>query len=78
MVELVDTSDLSSDAHCGRVGSSPTSGRNTRLKPPRGVFVASIGGGEKQLMTVGQTSLDFIKDDLEKSAEMNSFCARGY
>lgn len=39
------------------------------------VFVASIGGGEKQLMTVGQTSLDFIKDDLEKSAEMNSFCA---
>lgn len=22
----------------GRVGSSPTSGRNTRLKPPRGVF----------------------------------------
>lgn len=38
MVELVDTSDLSSDAHCGRVGSSPTSGRNTRLKPPRGVF----------------------------------------
>lgn len=42
------------------------------------VFVASIGGGEKQLMTVGQTSLDFIKDDLEKSAEMNSFCAGGY
>ena len=39
------------------------------------VSVASIGGGEKQLMTVGQTSLDFIKDDLEKSAEMNSFCA---
>lgn len=39
------------------------------------VFVAPIGGGEKQLMTVGQTSLDFIKDDLEKSAEMNSFCA---
>lgn len=26
-------------------------------------------------MTVGQTSIDFIKDDLEKSAEMNSFCA---
>lgn len=22
----------------GREGSSPTSGRNTRLKPPRGVF----------------------------------------
>lgn len=39
------------------------------------ISVASIGGGEKQLMTVGQTSLDFIKDDLEKSAEMNSFCA---
>lgn len=39
------------------------------------VSVASIGGGEKQLMTIGQTSLDFIKDDLEKSAEMNSFCA---
>lgn len=39
------------------------------------VSVASIGGGEKQLMTVGQTSLDFIKDDLEKSSEMNSFCA---
>lgn len=39
------------------------------------VSVASVGGGEKQLMTVGQTSLDFIKDDLEKSAEMNSFCA---
>lgn len=39
------------------------------------VSVASIGGGEKQLMTVGQTSLDFIKGDLEKSAEMNSFCA---
>lgn len=30
------------------------------------VSVASIGGGEKQLMTVGQKSLDFIKDDLEK------------
>lgn len=39
------------------------------------VSVASIGGGEKQLMTVGQASLDFIKEDLEKSAEMNSFCA---
>lgn len=39
------------------------------------VSVSSIGGGEKQLMTVGQTSLDFIKEDLEKSAEMNSFCA---
>ena len=39
------------------------------------VFVASIGGGEKQLMTVGQTSMDFIEKDLEKSAEMNSFCA---
>lgn len=39
------------------------------------VSVASIGGGEKQLMTVGQKSLDFIKDDLEKVAAMNSFCA---
>lgn len=39
------------------------------------VFVASIGGGEKQLMTVGQTSMDFIEKGLEKSAEMNSFCA---
>lgn len=39
------------------------------------VSVASIGGGEKQLMTVGQTSLDFIKNDLEKSANMNCFCA---
>lgn len=37
------------------------------------VSVASIGGGEKQLMTVGQKSLDFIKDDLEKVAAMNSF-----
>ena len=26
-------------------------------------------------MTVGQKSLDFIKDDLEKVAAMNSFCA---
>lgn len=39
------------------------------------VSVASIGGGEKQLMTVGQTSIGFIKNDLEKCAEMNSFCA---
>lgn len=39
------------------------------------VFVASIGGGEKQLMTVGQTAMGFIEKDLEKSAEMNSFCA---
>lgn len=39
------------------------------------VSVASISGGEKQLMTVGQKSLDFIKDDLEKVAAMNSFCA---
>lgn len=39
------------------------------------VSVASIGGGEKQLMTVGQNSLDFIKQDLEESAAMNSFCA---
>lgn len=35
------------------------------------VSVASIG--EKQLMTVGQTSIGFIKNDLEKCAE--SFCA---
>ena len=26
MVELVDTSDLSSDGYCSRVGSSPTLG----------------------------------------------------
>lgn len=39
------------------------------------VSVASIGGGERQLMAAGQTSLDFIRNDLEKSAEMNSFCA---
>lgn len=39
------------------------------------VSVASISGGEKQLMTVGQKSLDSIKDDLEKVAAMNSFCA---
>ena len=28
MVELADTSDLSSDEHCVRVGSSPTIGTN--------------------------------------------------
>lgn len=37
-VRFPSASQMYFDAHCGRVGSSPTSGRNTRLKPPRGVF----------------------------------------
>lgn len=38
------------------------------------VSVASLDS-EQKLMSVGQNSLDFIKQDLEKIATMNSFCA---
>lgn len=39
------------------------------------IEVSSIAGGDKQLMAVGQTSLDFIKEDLKRVSEINSFCA---
>lgn len=39
------------------------------------IEVSSIAGGDKQLMSIGQTSLDFIKGDLKRVSEMNSFCA---
>lgn len=38
-------------------------------------YIASIGSQEKQLMSLGQTSVAYIKDDLTEIAEMNSFCA---
>ncbi len=33
MVELVDTQDLKSCGHCGRAGSTPAPGTNTKSSP---------------------------------------------
>ena len=37
--------------------------------------VAVIGSSEKQLMTIGNDNLNFIKSDLQAVASMNAFCA---
>lgn len=39
------------------------------------VEVSSITGGDKKLMSIGNTSLDFIDEALKNQAEMNSLCA---
>lgn len=37
--------------------------------------VAVIGSSNKQVMSTGNTNLDFIANDLQQLAEMNAFCA---
>jgi hypothetical protein len=37
--------------------------------------VAVIGSSSKQVMSTGNTNLDFIANDLQQLAEMNAFCA---
>ena len=37
--------------------------------------ISVIGSNEKQLMSAGNTSLDFIEEDLQLVASLNAFCA---